>query len=777
MEELLLDGNDLTAESIPQLLTYLHSAVVRRVNLARNPLASGFNESIAFTLLTIKPSITALDLSGANLSDGGVQILAHALQETLSCNIADLRLNHNGISSNGAKSLSGSFEHMMSLTELHLGHNELADTGMQYIISHLSQGHLPLLQTLNVAANGLSNNVQILAKLLEHESLTSLDVAANMLGQTVVVAILEACLKPTAARLIRLNVRDNVLLQPSMAKAVAAMLLRNPWLEHFSMLSLKSITSRRVRKLDVAHADEFHMAVMCLLTETCSSPGLKTVGIESCGVGSDSMEFVVKCLHAPKLVSLSLAVNQIRSDGALALALALQQHGAIHTLDLHNNLLGLSDITAFAINVASCSTLTHLDLSANRLDDAAARACSSLLSSLAPLATLNLSENHIGALGVSALADSLGSNKTLRSLKLGTNHLGDDGVAALVAGLLENTTLSELNLEANDIGMGGIECLASLLDASPHLRSLHLHDNDFGAAGAVRLAVAVQSHSALEYLGLDGLALGDNGLRSFTHVICQNRSLTELSLKNNNVSSTVALQLRRDIERIPTLKRHGILSRNFIKRKSSSPSIQTADPKSGTEMKAPSVYSPHELILQFELSSRQALCDSCDCEITRDQSRYHCNRCKMFDVCVPCYERQEPLSPHAAVECLGPSVQSSGVAAVPAYHPHQLERSLLEKLLACTICRTRGFVGSVLHTCNQCRRFHVCLSCFDRKSGTSSSAAATCVAGGAAAEAAISSLESGMQSFPCFLHDQDCIFACFCLFLNCFVRLFVCYYF
>jgi len=121
--------------------------------------------------------------------------------------------------------------------------------------------------------------------------------------------------------------------------------------------------------------------------------------------------------------------------------------------------------------VAELPNLRHLDLSANRLRSEGAAAIAEAVDAEewceaeseeirtrgVPLYSLNLSENNMSNFqkaprGALSLAGVVRSHPTLRHLDLSRNRLGATATAALASALRSNGSLTSLNLNDNGIG-------------------------------------------------------------------------------------------------------------------------------------------------------------------------------------------------------------------------------------------------------------------------------------------------------------------------------------
>ncbi|XP_059817973.1 ribonuclease inhibitor-like [Hypanus sabinus] len=79
-----------------------------------------------FSVLSINPSLTELDLNGNKLGDSGVKLVSAALRNA-ECKIQKLGLERVGLTDSGAEDLVSALSTYPSLTGLKLGLNSLTD--------------------------------------------------------------------------------------------------------------------------------------------------------------------------------------------------------------------------------------------------------------------------------------------------------------------------------------------------------------------------------------------------------------------------------------------------------------------------------------------------------------------------------------------------------------------------------------------------------------------------------------------------------------------------
>ncbi|MCB9766319.1 MAG: hypothetical protein H6739_41470 [Alphaproteobacteria bacterium] len=209
--------------------------------------------------------------------------------------------------------------------------------------------------------------------------------------------------------------------------------------------------------------------------------------------------------------------------------------GALRTLDLRGNLLGV----AGAVSLAEADSLRGLHTlrlgpgrifpDGQRLGDAGVRALAAS-PRLDGLEVLDVARNGVGPKGAAALSRGPVA-EGLKALYIESNPLGDAGATALVGGTLG--PLEILHAGWCEIGPEGATALAN----APGLRGLHellLSSNPIGNTGGVALAGA--DLPDLEKLYLSHTSLDDSaaaafaaagGLGALTHLNLDGNGLTD----------------------------------------------------------------------------------------------------------------------------------------------------------------------------------------------------------------------------------------------------------
>jgi Ran GTPase-activating protein (RanGAP) involved in mRNA processing and transport len=107
------------------------------------------------------------------------------------------------------------------------------------------------------------------------------------------------------------------------------------------------------------------------------------------------------------------------------------------------------------------------------------------------LTTLFIVGNRIGDIGAIAIAKALEINGTLTTLYISGNNINVEGANAIAKALETNTTLTMLNINSNNIGDAGAIEIAKALETNKTLSKLYTANNNIGNAGAIELVKAL----------------------------------------------------------------------------------------------------------------------------------------------------------------------------------------------------------------------------------------------------------------------------------------------
>lgn len=234
----------------------------------------------------------------------------------------------------------------------------------------------------------------------------------------------------------------------------------------------------------------------------------------------------------PKLIEADLSHQALGPEQAIQIANALEYNTHLRILNLATNEIGSQGAVAIAAAIQKnlTSSLEMLNLWCNNISTEGVEAISDLLKQNSMLQYLTLGYNPVGDEGAILLADALKINHSLKELILWESNIGDQGAVAIAGALLSNQGLKTLHLGQNFITDHGVVVLANALRANRNngIQTLGLGDTDFGVAGAKSLAVYLAENIVLNRLDIVNVKIGIDGAQAIFDSLKYNGSVTQL---------------------------------------------------------------------------------------------------------------------------------------------------------------------------------------------------------------------------------------------------------
>ncbi|MDB0539816.1 GALA protein [Ralstonia solanacearum] len=453
LQSLRLRG-DITLADLEKL-----PKTLRHIDLGECSTACGAKSFAAIQYLTTVspvtrtlpfPHLESLNLKGAQIGNGGAQLLAKLSLKTL--NVAD-----GGIGVEGCAALKDS----STLESLDMSGNRIGGQGPEYLAGSQS------IKKLRLCCCGVTDpGIQALAK---NNQLTSLDVSGNHIGNE---ALKELAASPSLTELdVSCNRPNTPGLPPQRAERGELMAYA---LAEGLMARTTPLTSL---KADGNWFNDHAAQWLSVPPNGTVSLSLKSNLIEAAGAKHLSKNNTFQAID--------LTLNKIGDKGVKALA----GSKSLTTLAVRNCLVKDAGVEALARN----HTLKSLDLgnlvtetgneaeqdgydkTANNITAAGGRA----LAKNGSLTSLSVQGNLCGDDAVIALA----KNRTLTSLNVAYTNM----TQASVPELARNPVLTSLSVRWNyDLESAGIQALADR-QALPALTSLDARDTGMGEAGAKAL--------------------------------------------------------------------------------------------------------------------------------------------------------------------------------------------------------------------------------------------------------------------------------------------------
>ncbi|KAL1510150.1 hypothetical protein AB1Y20_006481 [Prymnesium parvum] len=234
------------------------------------------------------------------------------------------------------------------------------------------------------------------------------------------------------------------------------------------------------------------------------------------------------------LSELNLVRTGLGPETAGVVGWLMRQNGALRSLDVSGNELGVAGACAITSSLPAARQLRSLAMnevamcSAGGTDPAALFSIAQALHDLPHLESLELRRNALGASGHSGLralcAALARPNCPLRRLDLAHNSLQSAGAALVAVALLETPRLEELHLSSNLLtgpygkAREGVRALAVAIALNTTLRLIDLSSNAIGArrsesmdqwhktpcCATVHLVRALEQNSTLKQMRLSG---------------------------------------------------------------------------------------------------------------------------------------------------------------------------------------------------------------------------------------------------------------------------------
>lgn len=300
--------------------------------------------------------------------------------------------------------------------------------------------------------------------------------------------------------------------------------------------------------------------------------------------------FIAKCLRVNQVLKyIDLSRNDVRNEGAHAIARSLQHNTTLEGLRLDKFMLPIQAIRGSANSrkllypsknlhtmdfivmgelLRKNTDARELDLRGNDMFQTTEINCisqalsvnhglqkltfiwntfgppgmvmlSNALKHHPTVTDLQLRANGIGPdEGAQALADLVATNTVITTLTCVLNSLSGAGTRKLAQGLLSNNTITSLNLRNNLLKDEGATALSVALHRHSPLTDLNLRENKFGADGMHELADALHSETCpVETLNLAWNKIGVNGANSIADMLRLNSRLSKLDVSSTKIHS------------------------------------------------------------------------------------------------------------------------------------------------------------------------------------------------------------------------------------------------
>ncbi|KAM4713136.1 dynein regulatory complex subunit 5 [Anableps anableps] len=209
-----------------------------------------------------------------------------------------------------------------------------------------------------------------------------------------------------------------------------------------------------------------------------------------------NLSIVIKSCKTLKL--LRIRQSQIDDKKCRLLLRYLLDHHTLRELDFSHNMIRDAGARVI-VELLTKSRLETLNLCDNEIRSQGAKAIAHALSNNVTLLSLNLRLNQVGDEGGHAIAEALQNNKTLSHLHLGGNDVASITAVELSKVLLKNKTLKSINLSCNNLGEVGGKALAEAMSYNSTLTECDIRQTDIDEESAASINKAVWANQSAEW--------------------------------------------------------------------------------------------------------------------------------------------------------------------------------------------------------------------------------------------------------------------------------------
>ncbi|KAG0241831.1 hypothetical protein BGX31_000845 [Mortierella sp. GBA43] len=306
---------------------------------------------------------------------------------------------------------------------------------------------------------------------------------------------------------------------------------------------------------------DYNLELLIRTLDGKNSTALESINIKSAAIsGSDArlLGKLVRSSNAANIKVLRLDQNAISQEAFKHLFGALKYNSTITVLSMSRSGVDDKAIKHISKALARTETLKELDLSNNRITAQGAQVLCEALIQNRSLTRLCIQSNAIKKVGAPYLAALLARNCVIRHLNVGSNGLGAEGCAMIAGALRLNGTLHSLSLDMNEMGPAGASAIATALASNQHLTHLYIPHNNIGEQGLTEICRNLKNNNSLVGLDLEHNHIGHGqsvvGMKSLAEVLMNNKSLREINLSYNLLSSEGVEELMKGVAANSTLE-------------------------------------------------------------------------------------------------------------------------------------------------------------------------------------------------------------------------------
>lgn len=272
-----------------------------------------------------------------------------------------------------------------------------------------------------------------------------------------------------------------------------------------------------------------------------------TINLSHMGIGNQMAMVLAESLHdLPYLQVLNLCDNNLEDSGLSALLRSIKKHPTIEILDISQNIIDSEAAAALAdlIGNPDCR-LRCLRMSDANIDDSECARFVQVLMHNRHLQELDMSKNLLGKdenlnavqpdfeTGGESLAELIRVGTCpLQTLNLHWNMIRLEGAEVLCDSIRYNQHLINLDLSYNALGRSAASVLGATLFENRTLQTINVANNGIDAVGSFALFVGLRENQVVRSVVVDGNPIGEQGARMLMKLAASEGHRLEVSAKN-----------------------------------------------------------------------------------------------------------------------------------------------------------------------------------------------------------------------------------------------------
>lgn len=193
----------------------------------------------------------------------------------------------------------------------------------------------------------------------------------------------------------------------------------------------------------------------------------------------------------------------------------------------------------------------------NNLTDLILPGIAQLISHSDSITEIDLSSNQFTADGIKLLSESISQSQSLTHLSFAYNDIGDEGCLLIINALRVNRTITNINLSNTGMTHNALTILGSIIGQINRLKVIHI-DTPYPKispdVAARRFLLSLRINDSIQELSLSGARIGDDSAVHLADALAQNKTLTKLRIRSNNISCVGAEKIAKALKENKTLE-------------------------------------------------------------------------------------------------------------------------------------------------------------------------------------------------------------------------------